>query len=804
MTFNCRLAAATSVAALATALLPATVTAQPVGAALSVDEVVVTARRRDEVLSRVPVSANVLPAATIKDAQITSELDLRSASVGLQVRATINSNQLNFAARGASQDGFSGTRPGVLPYINEVQISGGGGATAFYDLENIQVLMGPQGTLFGRSATGGAVLYQTARPTDELSGYVSALGGDLNAMKFEGAVSGPLAGDVLKGRLAGVYTKRNGFQKNYIYGGREGDYERYGARASLLFAPTDRLTNELVVDYFESDSESTVGVISGLLPLGAPGQPPFVPAQLIYGGVTDPVARATGIAVIQGALAAQGANLPTAVIAAAYDTYFADPRRPKGGLAQVLADQKARGPFSVGTESLGVFTAKNWVITNTTAYEIGDGLKLKNIFGYVNLKSLNANDTDGSPYVLGGQLSRTISPMRGANVIATEAFSDEIQLQGQSEGGLDYVVGVYLSDEKSVYHYDTDFFDLLPAALGLPAQRVFNFFTLTNRTLAPFAQATVPLNSNGLSATAGVRYTSEKVGKKRLVGDSGYGLGGDNDKSRTYNSLNWTLGVQWQLNPETLLYVASRRAYKSGGYNGSVAIDGSAANGGDEYTEESVTDVEAGAKYDGLIGGRRFRASAAAYHNWLKDSQRTAFTIVNGGPAAVTVNVPRGKIYGVEAQASYRATEAFTFGANVNLMHSKFTDGRVVVNAAQLIYDRLPDTPKYSFSAYGDYRTPVSGDVDLLLHADVYGQGASYTSPRSANNAGTKVSRYEVVNLRAGLQNSAANWTLMANVKNVFDKTYYVGGVAAGEIYQVNTLIPAEPRTFTIEARYSF
>lgn len=780
----------------------ATTPEESAGPAFAEGEILVTARRRDESLSRVPVTVDVVDAQTIKDAQISSELDLRTTTPGLQVRATLNSNQLNFAIRGASQDGFSGTRPGVLPYVNEVQINGNAGGSAFYDLENIQVLMGPQGTLFGRSATGGAVLYQTAAPTSEFAGYASALVGNYKARKVEGAISGPIAGDMLQARVAGVYSERDGFQENVIFGGREGDYERWGVRGSLRFAPTARLTNDLMVDYFESDSESTVGVISGLLPLGAPGQPPFVPAQLIYGGITDPVARATGIAVIQGALAAQGAVLPTAAVAAAYDAYFNNPQRPDGGIAQFLADQQARGPFKVGTDSENVYTTKNIILTNTTQYEISDTLTLKNIFGYVDVDNFTAFDTDGTPYVAGSQQARTISPRRGGNAIQTDAISNEIQLQGELGGASNFVTGLYYSKEDAEYLYDTDFFDLLVAPLGLASQRVFNAFNITNETIAPFAQATVALNDSGLSATGGLRYTREKVRKVRRPNDSGFGIA-DDDRSRTFEHLSWTGGLQWQANPETLLYVTSRRAYKSGGYNGSVALNGPAGIGGDLYEKEQVTDVEGGMKFNGLIGGRRVRASIAGYHNWLVDSQRTAFTLIGGAPAAVTVNVPKGTIYGVEAETSISLSDFLTVGGNANLMESKFSDGRVVINGVPLVYDRLPDAPNYAFAAFADLRVPVAGTLNAVFHADVYGQGEVYTSARTANNAGTEIGKYELVNMRAGVA-SDSGWSLIANVKNLFDKVHYVGGGSAGEIYQVNTLVPGEPRTFAVEARMTF
>ena len=234
----------------------------------ALEEIVVTAQRRDESLSRVPVSVAVITADTLAKANITSEQDLRVASPGLSVRAASNSNQLNYALRGHTTDPFANTRPGVLPYVNEIQIGGTGGSSAFYDLQSIQVLKGPQGTLFGRSATGGAVLFTTAKPTEALSGYVSALFGNYDSKKFEGAISGPIAGDALLGRVAGFYQARNGFQRNLFDGGREGDIARSGVRGSLT-ATLGSVHDDLVLDYFHSNSQSTIGVLSGIDTAGA-------------------------------------------------------------------------------------------------------------------------------------------------------------------------------------------------------------------------------------------------------------------------------------------------------------------------------------------------------------------------------------------------------------------------------------------------------------------------------------------------------------------------------------------------------
>ena len=154
------------------------------------EEIVVTAQRRAGTLERTPVAISVLTGDTLAKRAIVTESDLQIATPGLTVRAGQNSNQLNYALRGQSLDAFSDTRPGVLPYFDEIQLDGvGGGSSAFYDLQSVQVLKGPQGTLFGRNSTGGAVLFTSVRPTDTFGGYITGRLGNYNLRQIEGAIN---------------------------------------------------------------------------------------------------------------------------------------------------------------------------------------------------------------------------------------------------------------------------------------------------------------------------------------------------------------------------------------------------------------------------------------------------------------------------------------------------------------------------------------------------------------------------------------------------------------------------------------
>ncbi|VWX50599.1 TonB-dependent receptor [Novosphingobium sp. 9U] len=769
--------------------------------AMSSSDIVVTAQRRDTLLSRTPVTVNVVSGEQLAKAQVNSEADLRVTVPGLSVRAGTSSDQLNYSMRGNSQDAFSGTRPGVLPYFNEVQIGGSGGSSAFYDLASVQVLKGPQGTLFGRSATGGAVLFSTAKPVDQFEGYASALVGNYAARKGEAMLNVPLSDEDLMFRIAGFWSKRHGYQHNLYDDSREGDMERYGFRPSLTAEFGPNVHNELVIDYYHAKGGSMIGVITGLLPPSAtPGTPPFVPLQYLYAGNATPEARATGIATL-----AAFTGAPAAAAAGFYDAYFADPRHPSTGLLGVVADQKTRGPYVVDTNARNYYRASNAIVTNATTIDLGDTLKIKNILGYTSLSSLTSFESDGTPFDISG------TGLKGSNDgyrEKTEQFSNELQLIGTNIGGnLDFIVGYYFSKEKLTSVRDNRFFDIF-----FGGQTPNDAFILRNTTNAGFGQTTYRFGDSGFSLTAGVRYTSEKVQKVLLPGDNSYDPSGiappgfDYNQSRTFNRISWQFGAQYQATPELFLYAVTRRAYKSGGFVGNSAPKvGYADVSGDAFRAERVTDVEGGAKFAGRVADMPLSLNLALYHQWIVDSQRTAYTFsAADGPAAVTVNVPGGRAYGLELDGSLRPASWLTVGGNFNYIHSHFLSKPVSANGQLQVFDQVPDTPRYTGIAYADITVPVSGDLEVQLHGDVYAQTKAYTFPRSTNNLGTTIDSYEIANFRIGLNNTENGWSLTANLKNAFKKVYYVGGLPTGELYQINTLIPGEPRTFTVEGRIKF
>lgn len=759
------------------------------------EEIIVTAQRRSETLERTPVAVSVLSANALQRQAIVTEVDLQIATPGLTIRAGQNSNQLNYALRGQSLDAFSDTRPGVLPYFNEIQLDGvGGGSSAFYDLQSVQVLKGPQGTLFGRNSTGGAVLFTSAKPTRNFGGYVSGRLGNYKLRQIEGALNLPIVADKVIARIAGFYEKRDGYQLNLFNNKRAGDVDRFGLRGSLHLALSNSISNDLVVDYLHSNGNSLAGLINSLEPTG------LVPLIALTNFGNQAQYNFLINAFTGGAA---GCNATTNNCAAAYAA--AHPTLDPGGIASYLATQNARGPYKIESDGPSKYRGRNIIVSNITAIDVGTNTKIRNIFGYTYLKNGIAGDIDGTPYGIDDNGN-------GGKNDNTRQYSEELQLVGNALAGkLNYVFGGFYSHETN---------ENLTTSLLLqfpPLTSVTRYNKLTTRDMyAGYGQGTYDLSEatgiKGLGVTVGARYTHEKIKFDVLPADTAYLAPPaqlatyDFHQNKAFGNVSWTLGIQEQVNPNLLIYVASRRSYKNGGYNGiQNPVPGLGPNGGNGYGLETLTDAEIGVKYRGRVGNIPTQFNIAVYEDWIKDGQRVAYTLLGSTPAAVTVNIPRSKVSGVEFDGSVHPASWLSLGGSVNYTNARFTDSLVSIGGgAPVLFGTYPDTPKWSGAIFGEISVPVQNSITASFRSDLYSQSLFWFASTGNRSPGAHIDGYTLVNFRLGLEDSDAGWSVSAHLKNAFNKVYYAGGIATGELFQFNTVVPGAPRTFFAEARFKF
>ncbi|CAH0496142.1 TonB-dependent receptor [Novosphingobium sp. CECT 9465] len=784
------------VAALATPVL-AQAAQEQVPEEVSLQDIVVTAQRREERLSKVPVSVVAYGAEALQTRNIASEQDVGTLVPGLQVKNGQNSNQLSYSMRGQSLDPFSGTSPAVLPYLNEAPYNPGNTATAFFDLGSIQVLKGPQGTLFGRNATGGAVLYTTPMPGDEFGGYVILRGASREFGQMQAAVDLPIVTDKLAIRLAFDATRGNGYVTNINTGNTLGDKNSRSGRATILFTPTETIRN---VTVFQHDrvrgTEGVGGIFNYHSVPTTPGDPT---TQFISDGTTK-TPNTTGILLDNTLAAIYGNNDGPAA-----------PGFFPGGVEGYTKFSRAN-PYKIFLQYDLPHRAENTFVSNTTEIEVGSYAKIKNIFSYMKGNSRTPGNLGGGPFgslwlfKLAGT-NATGAP--GGQTFKSETYSNELQLQGETaDGKLNYTAGVFYSNQKR--------FEIIPINIGadvVPGGIADISYAYRNRqtSKAVFAQVSYKVTDK-LTATLGGRYTWETVGIRQAAGNV-FGVDPNSpaaDQSQKLSAPAWTASVQYQIDPNNMVYFNQRGSFRSGNLNGTVApftdpLTGKPAN---LFKNEKVHDFEIGYKFNGRISTVPVQFNVAAYKIIVKDAQRALYAVVGGAPAGFTVNVPEAVTKGVEVDAFVGLTSWLDVGFNLAYTDAKYTKRNVPIPfVGNIAVDSYPDAPKWAGSGFAELKFPVPSEIGgVSLRADYYKQSSFFFSNTNGTSTpGTGLDGYSTLAMRLNwkeIMESQVSAALF--VRNLTKNTYYISGYALGASNGVNTAYPGEPRTFGAELSVKF
>jgi iron complex outermembrane receptor protein len=778
-----------------------------------IETIVVTARRREESLEKVPTAITVLDARALEQQGITSQADLQLSVPGLTVRQTQGSNSLTFSIRGQTIDAFTGSRSAVVPYFNEVQLNSGGAST-FFDLESVQVLKGPQGTLFGRNTTGGAVLYTAARPKDEFGGYAKLRGGNFGLIEGQGAINLPLLDDTLLVRLAGNITQQDGWQKN-LYDGRDlGEVDRKNGRLSALWKPTEALENLTVLEVDHAGGNSTAtrlrtvnrcGQTNNGFALNCAADALFNPATWAGSGI--------------------------------WENYLAhNPQANPGGIADYLDNVSPNIGFFKANEVAPVYHDEDdYFAANTTSFDLGNDLLLKNIAGFSASDTRDLGSSVGAPDpvfysatfatdangVITLDANGNPTYNKRGNHVENKTYSNELQLQGKTlDKALTYIVGAYYQYEDSKTLFPQVYFNLYQPGLFLPANAT-SHFQITDETPALFAQGTYDFSEmglTGLSFTAGFRYTWETVEIKQLaLGDNYRDPAQPRSQKKSFSDPSWTLGLSYQATDQLLLYLQTRRSWRAGGFNGTAPAAIDPANGDavientNLFEPEKTYDVEAGTKFAGELFGRPLRVNLAVYNQWIKDVQRAVFPDPPG-PAqsiAYTVNVPEARVSGLEADAMIKPTRWLETGVSGSLTKARFVNGKDEADVFGTLYVFGPyaDAPRLSGSAYASLLLPTPAQWGVMdVRADIYSQSHMYFSNSNDSiTPDTRIPGYSVINLRYDwTQIHGSRFSLAAFVRNLTEKEYYTGGFALTGSLGVNSVAIGTPRMYGAELSYEF
>ena len=722
---------------------------------LTIGEVVVTARRTSENLEKVPVAVTAFTGQALARQAIVSTQDLGLVTPSLTVtNSSANRDSAIYTIRGQGQE-FGGSEPGVITYLAEVPVVTPGPGLLF-DLQDVQILKGPQGTLFGRNTTGGAILFEPQHPKNEFGGYLDGTGGDYGLERFQGAVNIPIVSDKLIIRGAVDLNKRDGFTKDVLTGVTydNRDYQSY--RLEVEAKPIDGLDNLLILDYSRSDTNGGGTVLDAVNPAG--------PAVFVF-----------------------------------------------PGLAAELAAQQARGPRLTEHSSRPGDDVKSGGIENITTYKINAEFTIKNLFGYRLYKERYGSDIDGSPYPI---VEYNLIPqyLTGSSSNPSQkTYTDELQLQADSLGGkFKWILGIYGEYSRPTSYSNED-------SLTQFGQGPFFLNGLRQeRSRAIFAQGTYDLGQfiPGLKLTGGARYTVDQ----RVLTDSQYlgtrsictlADGGANcsiHQSVGFNAPTGNVSLEEQITHDTLLYVASRRGYKSGGLNAD-----SPSQDGRVFSPEYVTDVEIGSKTSTRIADIPVRLNADVYRGYYDNIQEAFYFLdaASGQELVLTRNAGAGVIQGLELEGTVIPIRHLELSGFYSYTDAYYTSNTIPgangpIDLSSLPFPNVPIN-KFNINARYDIGLPPGlGDVSLFANFS-YQSKNYFTVPAVQVNPNPARSQpgYGLLNVRLDWDQPLGHpLTLSFFMTNVTDKVYrtyesddYVSAGFSSGIY-------GEPRMFGFEARY--
>ncbi|TCJ37026.1 TonB-dependent receptor [Parafrankia sp. BMG5.11] len=807
---------------------------QPEQASNGFDAIIVTANRREQENQDVPISITAFSPERLEQQGITKEQDLLasvpSLVVGPNGQGSRETQSITLRGQGATFQ----AAPAVPIYLNEVPLLGAitlsqqGGPGNFVDLESLQVLAGPQGTLFGRNSTGGALLLVPKKPRDEFGGWAKAEYGNYDRTYLEGAVNVPIVGDELMVRAVGAMHKRDGYTRDVVWDKFRDDEDWYSGRLGITMKPADWFENYTML--FGSKS-STNG--AGLMHKGY-----NTDGLKLVGFCADPPAS------------------PIPFLGVPCDVY-----------RSVTAQADALGPRQTAFSTDVFQKTSSWGLTNTTTIDLADHLTLRNIAGYQSLKIAYRYDGDATvlqqhdvdPGVLPAPGQATLpdgTPLAYFNSSLAkelprddyELLTEELQLQGNMlDNRFNWTVGGFYSHQNPTGPQGSAAVLYCPALFTGFCGSSTSQSSVKQASNALYAQGTIDLGVfapglDGLSLTAGYRHTWDEIvgsayqftpdaANPANVVCAATGISvpaAQGGSACEFNSVlktsadTWLVGLDYKVTDDILVFGKASRGYKSGGFNPyAVFVDTRT------FEPEFVTTYEVGIKADFELGTVPLRFNASAYHTKFKGIQRAAgdFNPSTNAGGAKTLNAD-ARIRGIEIEASVRPFSGFTIGGNLSLTDADYTEYTYLVNSPAGQFDCFGYVPQGG--------TADSSCLDMQYVADtIYSVHASYdvTLPGNAgelaffvNYSHTSEQNTEAVNIPAvqpgsvlepfGLLSASIDWRNVAGSNfdvgvfgtNITNELYRTSN---SDVYQNGALLYwatlyGEPRMYGLRLKFHF
>lgn len=725
------------------------VSAQETGVDREIDEIIVTGRGREESLTEVPISETVFDAQLIEDARIDRVDDFINLTPGVTIANSQDSGTNFITIRGVSQT-RNGEPPVAVLIDGVLQIDSRSFDQALYDLESIEVLRGPQGSLYGRNATQGAIIINTKDPSDEFEGYIQGTAGRGSEYGVEGSISGPLTEGV-GFRVSARYNDFDGIFENVTLGDEVGFSEEFNIRGHLALDLSEAFEADLRVSYTENLNDALLFSFQGV--------------------TTDPTSG--------------------------FVNGFAPPEAVDSNNVQRVFSANNRG-----FDDREVFQASlRW------NYDFGWG-ELQSATAYDSIFQFTGGDQ--FPYTANTTLNLGLSFFDGTQTqhIDIDAISSDLRLVSPNDQAFRWVVGGYiLSTDRFIS--STTGADLeqgiIPIfdspILGGGVNPTTSFFADDNDNLAWALYFNFAYDvTDRLELTFGGRYDEDDREQTvsplqgifdadgNLVASSGIPGAVNNE---TFSRFQPKVTARYLLSDDASIYASWGRGFRSGQFNQNGT--GAAASGvglvgvADVLDQENTGTIEAGFKAN--FGDGRVRTSGAVYRTNVENAP--FFLFVGDIGAQVLVPIDDIEIFGGEFEASVSLTDGLEAYAGFSVTDSEIQEFGLDAN---FVGNEAPYVPGSTINAGIQYRTPLTNILGLLGRVDYERRGTQFWDPGNF----TGRDPVDLVNIRGGFESNDGTWSALVSVNNLFDEVYNSEFVTGGFAHA------APPRIWRVDLRYNF
>jgi len=768
-------------ALLASALALATavpVLAQDAGdGELLLEEIIVTARKRVEKMQDTPISIAAFSEAGIEARQVQQIASIAQFTPNLtfETAAPISGNSAVAVMfiRGIGQvESIPTVDLGVGLYVDGVYLARSvGGVVDLLDVERVEVLRGPQGTLFGRNTIGGAISITTAKPDYETGGSVSLLYGSDDHIVAKGSVNVPLTSDIAA-KLSAAREVQNGYVKHGS-GTSTGDKDRSTGRLALRAQPSDALTIDAAFDVTRERTNGAAYVLSdtnaaGFYPQGPDGVPTPFPANQKAG--LFPFFHNV---VLNGAACAGGAPPATnpPALAQCFGQHWVSP-----GLNRDYATRKPNSDLDIWGGSVNV----SWDL---------DAVELRSITAYRDVESAYNIDQDHTPV-----------DIAYVDTLSNQwQFSEELQLLGKAfDDKLNYLLGAFYFKEKGTSLEHVTF----------PVADFQSGGSVDNDSIAFFAQSTAQL-AEGLSLTGGIRFTrdakrflpNQYVISTKIGIPAGTPLLPNVEAERVFKKWTPMVNLAYRWDDALMTYATYSEGFKSGGFTQRVFPPIAPAPGQDprevipSFAPEIAKVKEVGFKSD--LAGKRLRLNGALFHTIYRDVQ---VTVQNVSVAPIILNAAKARIAGGELELTAVPMEGLQIEGSIGYTDA---DYRETAPGAQVTADsKLIKTPEWSLTGAVSYAFQTGPDWTVTPRLDwSYRTGVhnnSINSPQAYQPG------YHLVDAGIAFDNEDAGWTVLGRVRNIGDERFISGAFSDDISLGLTELVLDRGREWSLSVRKRF